>query len=511
MATFAIYRDTDFSLNFYNRNTTPAIGDIFEGKNVTKVYTNISASTPAWKSDGNVKNIISSTVVDVVSPTKCANWYNGASLLTTLNLANLNTSNVTDTNYMFGGCTSLEAIDVSNFDMSKVTNMRCMFYNCTNLQEIDVSNFNVSSVTNFEYVFYACIQANIIGLENWNTSNGTSMMSMFYKCASTPHFNLSTWDTSKVTNMSWMFNRTAGTIDFTGWDTSKVTTFLGTFSSSFLTYLDLSSFDVSSVTTFNSMFFNSTALKTILVSHNWNETFKEGADTNWMFENCYALMGDIAYNDMNDVAEPESYEHMTGIYATTNGGYLTMKFDESEGGDSNNEMYNKTYMILGSTMYDLASSMRNILGTPQKIALKNFSKILQKQINAVHSARLTFKDKIHDSGDDIGSVARIYFVDTNMSLQSVGINRFYIIPTIMKGSIVAITDAINLTDSSKLICGGDIVQLSDCTFLIDGDATIELVKIDEVPATMSMRCTSEVKKQVSTRIAVDADGQGVSK
>lgn len=479
MATaFAIYSETDNSLNFYKRDTVPAVGDTFENKVVTKIYTNISAATPAWKSDGNVKKIVSSTVVDTVSPTKCAGWYNGAALLTTLDLKNLDTSNVTDTNYMFGGCTSLETIDVSNFNMSKVTNMRCMFYNCSNLEEIDVSNFDVSSVKNFEYVFYACVQANIIGVEKWNTSSATSMKSMFYKCASTPHFDLSSWNTSNVTDMSWMFNRGAGTIDFTGWDTSKVTDFTGMFASSYFTYLDLSSFDVSSVTTFNSMFFASESLKTILVSHNWNETFKDGAITDWMFENCYALMGDIAYSDMNDSAEPENYEHMTGIYATTDGGYLTLKHEESEDDESgDSDAYNKSYMVLGSTMYELANSMRDILGTPQKIALKNFSKVLQKQVNAVHSATLTFKDKIHDVSDDIGDVAHIYFVNTSLTLQSVYVNKFYIIPTVMKGSIIALTDVINLTDDTEIVCSGEITRFGDSlAFIINGDATIQIVK-----------------------------------
>lgn len=507
MSTFAIYSETDNSLNFYNRETIPSVGNIFEGKTVTKVYTNISASTPAWKSDGNVAKIVSSTIVDVVSPTKCASWYNGARLLTTLDLSNLDTSNVTDMNYMFGECISLETIDVSNFNTSKVTNMRCMFYNCNNLKEIDVSNFDTGSVTNFEYVFYACLQANIIGVNLWDVSSGTSMKSMFYKCASTPHFDLSNWNTSNVTDMSWMFNRGAGTLNLTGWDTSKVTTFLGTFSASFFTYLDLSSFDVSSVTTFNSMFFASKSLKTILVSHNWNETFKAGVITDWMFEECYSLMGDIAYSDMHAAAEPDTYEHMTGIYATTNGGYLTMKYEESgDDGTGDSEAYNKPYMVLGSTLHDLANSMRNILGTPQKIALKDFSKVLQKQVNAVHSAKLTFKDKIHSTGDDVGDVATIYFIDTNMALQTSIINRFYIIPTIVKGSIVALTDLINLTDESEVVCSGEITRLGDSlSFIVNGDCTIEVVKKQEQPAVYRMMRSAPITMQQRNRIVADAD------
>lgn len=508
MASFAIYSETDFSLNFYNRDSVPAVGSTFEGKVVTKAYTSISASTPAWKSDGNVAKIVSSTVVDTVSPTRCTSWYEGAKLLTFVDLAKLDTSKVTSFNNMFYNCSLLESIDCSNFNTSKATNIRCMFYNCTSLTSIDVSNFDVGLVTNFEYVFYGCIQTNITGFENWNTSNATSMKSMFYKCASVPHFDLSKWNTSKVTDMSWMFNRCAGTVDFTGWDTSKVKTFKGAFSAAYFTYLDLSSFDVSAVTDFNSMFFNSTALKTILVSSNWNESIAEDADTSWMFENCYALMGDISYKDMADVAEDGDYTHMTSTYATTTNGYLTMKYAESDDDtpDEDNPTYNKSYFVLGSTMHELANSMRTILGIPQKIALKNFSKILQKQINAVYSAKLTFKDNIHEMTDDIGRVATLHFVDINMSLQTAGVNRFYIIPTIMKNSVITLTDIINLSDDSEIVCSGDISRLEDgLSFIISGDATIQVVKKNSERQAVMMMARRPVTTQTASSHGSDFD------
>ena len=511
MATaFAIYSEDDFSLDFYNRDVIPSVGDTFENKVATKVYTNISASTPAWKSDGNVKKIISSTVVDIVSPTKCANWYNGAALLTTLNLTNLDTSNVTDTNYMFGGCTSLETIDVGNFNMSKVTNMRCMFYNCTNLQEIDVSNFDVSSVTNFEYVFYACLQANIIGIENWNTSKGTSMMSMFYKCASVPHFDLSRWDTSNVTNMSWMFNRTAGTIDFTGWNTSKVTTFKGMFAASFITYLDLSSFDVSAATNLNSMFFDSTSLRAIEVSYNWNETFQSNVDTAWMFENCFALMGDISYSDMNDIAEPENYEHMTGIYATTHGGYLTMKHEESEDDEGEDVTNNNVYMVHGITLSNIANTIRKITGIPTKIALNNFNKMLDKQVGSVKYAKIIVKDRRYIA-DDVTNVGNVYYINTSFVSTYKGISRFVVIPDIIQGSVLHLENMLSLEDGlGTLICKGDITKLADTTFLVNGDGSIELVltsSLDSEPMMMSMRRMTPASRVQNTerRVVEDAD------
>lgn len=474
MASFAIYSETDFSLNFYDRSTVPAVGDIFEDKTVTAIYTSISASTPAWKSDGNIAKITNSTVVDVVSPTSCANWYNGATLLTSLNLTNLDTSNVTDVNYMFGSCNRLENIDVSNFNTSNITNMRCMFYNCGNLTSIDVSNFDVSSVTNFEYVFYNCLQANIIGVDTWDVSSGTSMQSMFYKCASTPLLDLSNWDTSNVTNMSWMFNRGAGILNLQGWDTSKVTNFKAMFSASYFTYLDLSSFDVSAGTDFNSMFFAAHSLKTILVSYNWNETMISTAITDWMFEECDTLMGDIAYSDMHAAADPGTTEHMEGGYATTENGYLTLKYNGED--DPNDSDYNKIYLVNGNTLHDLANGIRGLLGTPQKIALKNFSKILQKQVSTVESATLIFKDRVHNITDDVGTVGHIYFTDINMNLQDININKFYLLPTIIKGSVVVLTNLINLSENTQIIYSGEISRIEDSlSFIIQGDATIEII------------------------------------
>ena len=45
---------------------------------------------------------------------------------------------------MFLDCSSLSSLDVSNFDTSNVTDMRSMFRNCRSLTSLDLSNFNTS-------------------------------------------------------------------------------------------------------------------------------------------------------------------------------------------------------------------------------------------------------------------------------------------------------------------------------------------------------------------------------
>ena len=55
--------------------------------------------------------------------------------------------------YMFAGCTFLTTLDVSNFDTKNVTNMGYMFYECYGLTTLDVSNFDTKNVTDMRLMF----------------------------------------------------------------------------------------------------------------------------------------------------------------------------------------------------------------------------------------------------------------------------------------------------------------------------------------------------------------------
>ena len=69
-------------------------------------------------------------------------------LLKTLNVSNLDTSQVANMSNMFYACMGLTSLDLSNFDTSQVTNMSDMFGGCMGLTSLDVSNWNTSQVTN---------------------------------------------------------------------------------------------------------------------------------------------------------------------------------------------------------------------------------------------------------------------------------------------------------------------------------------------------------------------------
>ena len=48
---------------------------------------------------------------------------------------------------MFRACSNLESVDLTNLDTSQVTDMGWMFCGCSGLTNLDVSNFDTSQVT----------------------------------------------------------------------------------------------------------------------------------------------------------------------------------------------------------------------------------------------------------------------------------------------------------------------------------------------------------------------------
>ena len=69
-------------------------------------------------------------------------------------------------NYMFYGCKSISSIDLSNFNTQNITNMEYMFFDCNSLSSIKLSNFNTQNVTNMGYMFFECKSLLSIDLSN---------------------------------------------------------------------------------------------------------------------------------------------------------------------------------------------------------------------------------------------------------------------------------------------------------------------------------------------------------
>ena len=247
--------------------------------------------------------------------TDMSNMFNSCSNLTSLDLSNFNTSNVTNMGSMFGYCRSLNQLDLSNFNTSQVTTMGGMFKYCNALTNLDLSSFDTSRVINMSGMFDNCQQLISLDLINFNTSKVLHMSRMFRKCFSLTSLDLINFDTRKVLSMFGMFDscKALAKLDLSNFDTSKTTDMGFMFSGcSHLAMLDLSTFDIRYGTYMEFMFEDCKALTTIYISDKW-ETNKVTEDVD-MFKDCCSLPNFNSEKIDIEMAKP-----------VEKGGYLTLK------------------------------------------------------------------------------------------------------------------------------------------------------------------------------------------
>ena len=124
------------------------------------------------------ETIVDVKIVDKIKPISTAGWFCGCEELTTINLSNLDTSNVTDMSMMFAGCYRLQKIDLSKFDTSKVTNMHSMFLDCHLLFGVEI-DYEDELFGDKLLNLIETGQAKGIDISNFNTSNVTDISAMF--------------------------------------------------------------------------------------------------------------------------------------------------------------------------------------------------------------------------------------------------------------------------------------------------------------------------------------------
>lgn len=189
---YALYSDTDQSLTFVRSATTLQVGDVYNGKVITTVYTGFEEevytqanSVPwMWAGGSYGTSVYSVTVEDWIRPISTSYWF-----------------------FCFRNCSYFE---LEQLDMSCVTSMVSMF---------SAAGENVTTTVTVK------------GIGNWDTSKVTNMGTVFRLIATNASEfvidDISQWDTSNVTDMLYMFWH-AGmnadwTLDLSGWDVRKVT------------------------------------------------------------------------------------------------------------------------------------------------------------------------------------------------------------------------------------------------------------------------------------------------
>ena len=214
--------------------------------------TNIPYSDYSATGDGSVKAWMDGTELYIggygkiiAGKSLAFAFMNGVKIDKITGLEMLDTSNVTDMEYMFYACglySQVLTLDLgNNFDTSNVTKMGSMFYNCGNASTAFTLNlgdkFDTSNVTDMSSMFTACGgKSNVFTLDlgnKFDTSKVTNMKEMFRYCGSSAKsFTLNLgdkFDTSNVTDMGLMFHNcgsasTVFTLDLGNkFDTSNVT------------------------------------------------------------------------------------------------------------------------------------------------------------------------------------------------------------------------------------------------------------------------------------------------
>lgn len=119
---------------------------------------------------------------------------------------------IQDSNKPFSGMVDLTGIDVARLDTSNVTDMSSYFAKCTNLPNFglfyrDLSGWDTRKVTTFEAMFLGCESAtSIMGINVWDTRNVDNMNSVFANCRKLTSLDLSGWSTQSVYSMEMMFS-----------------------------------------------------------------------------------------------------------------------------------------------------------------------------------------------------------------------------------------------------------------------------------------------------------------
>lgn len=249
---YAIYSTDDYSLTFIRAKEAPVVGELYNGKTISAVYTGFETevyecgeyiTTPWWMDGiGEIADTILTVKFDnVIQPQSTAAWFAQLSNCTLVDLTNLDTSLVTNMNNMFCRC----GREADNFTI-------------IGLDALDTSNVTVMHHMFRQTAQYAT-EMNLGGIENMDVSAVTDMQAMF-SCAGYDVTNfkldLSAWDVSNVTNMSWMFesagkNSETFELAIENWDVSSVTDMRYAFESAGYAadyLLDLSGWNVQNVT-----------------------------------------------------------------------------------------------------------------------------------------------------------------------------------------------------------------------------------------------------------------------
>ena len=183
---FAVYSEDDHSLMFYKRRGVPKVGDMFNDRRVTEVYTGFETEKyePLIRDDFNgpvntpwydrAAVCLKIQVADSgIKPAWTEYWFQDFRNCTNFNLSLLDTSNVTSFGHIFYNCQTVRSIDLSNWDFSSAITQTSMFACCDKLEHIDFGDWVPDKLRSYGWMFSGCRSLSL-DCSNWNVSPSVS-------------------------------------------------------------------------------------------------------------------------------------------------------------------------------------------------------------------------------------------------------------------------------------------------------------------------------------------------
>lgn len=118
-----------------------------------------------------------------------------------------------DKGLSFNHMENLKTVDVFDLNTSNVTDMSAYFSRCSTLSSLgmvlplirDIKYWDTRKVLSFEGMFTGCILLTAVDLRYWSTQKVINMALMFANCTKLTNLNLEGWDTRSVNTMEGMF------------------------------------------------------------------------------------------------------------------------------------------------------------------------------------------------------------------------------------------------------------------------------------------------------------------
>ena len=173
---------------------------------------NLEASEPGWWSTHRyeIKKVVFDASFANARPTSCYYWFCNCSELTDIEgIENLNTENVTNMRGMFFNCPNLSSLDLTNFSTGNVTDMNAMFGYCQ-LSSLDLTSFNTANVTEMNFMFQGCSALTTIYASEMFVTDQVEGYDMFKYCTNLKDYSVREIDSKYANYKTGYFSKLVG-------------------------------------------------------------------------------------------------------------------------------------------------------------------------------------------------------------------------------------------------------------------------------------------------------------